>query len=163
MTRRYGRLGESFRRGERDGGPANAAFLHVVTWLTFVEQQPDMAAEGKSLLYQHGVGLAFLATTDKTDALAFIRCVRSLRTMDCLHSSFLRQSRSTSNKGARTRCTPFRARRTKTRSMTGHAELVTDSAPRCARSTVRHRTIAAESRHRHRKICCSSSISTPAS
>jgi hypothetical protein len=34
----------------------------VVTWLAFTQQQPDMAAQGKSLLYQHGVGLAFLAT-----------------------------------------------------------------------------------------------------
>jgi hypothetical protein len=34
----------------------------VVSWLTFVQQEPDMAAAGRSLLYQHGVGLAFLAT-----------------------------------------------------------------------------------------------------
>src|SRR3954447_11400647 len=34
----------------------------MVSWLAFTQQEPDMAAEGKSLLYQHGVGLAFLAT-----------------------------------------------------------------------------------------------------
>jgi hypothetical protein len=34
----------------------------MVSWLSFSEQEPDMAAQGKSLLYQHGVGLAFLAT-----------------------------------------------------------------------------------------------------
>jgi hypothetical protein len=34
----------------------------MVSWLGFTEQQPDLAAQGKSLLYQHGVGLAFLAT-----------------------------------------------------------------------------------------------------
>jgi hypothetical protein len=34
----------------------------VVSWLAFSQQEPDMAAQGKSLLYQHGVGLAFLAT-----------------------------------------------------------------------------------------------------
>jgi len=34
----------------------------VVSWLAFKQQEPEMAAQGKSLLYQHGVGLAFLAT-----------------------------------------------------------------------------------------------------
>jgi hypothetical protein len=30
--------------------------------MAFTEQAPDMAAQGRSLLYQHGVGLGFLAT-----------------------------------------------------------------------------------------------------
>jgi hypothetical protein len=34
----------------------------VVSWHAFAQQEPEMAASGKSLLYQHGVGLAFLAT-----------------------------------------------------------------------------------------------------
>ena len=34
----------------------------MVSWRDFNRQQPDLAAQGKSLLYQHGVGLAFLAT-----------------------------------------------------------------------------------------------------
>jgi len=34
----------------------------MATWAAFVEREPGMAAQGQSLLYQHGVGLAFLAT-----------------------------------------------------------------------------------------------------
>jgi hypothetical protein len=34
----------------------------MVSWLAFTQQEPQMSATGKSLLYQHGVGLAFLAT-----------------------------------------------------------------------------------------------------
>jgi hypothetical protein len=34
----------------------------VVSWPAFTDQEPETAAAGKSLLYQHGVGLAFLAT-----------------------------------------------------------------------------------------------------
>jgi Pyridoxamine 5'-phosphate oxidase len=34
----------------------------MVTWLAFSQLQPGAAGEGRSLLYQHGVGLAFLAT-----------------------------------------------------------------------------------------------------
>jgi hypothetical protein len=37
--------------------------VRVVSWLAFKQQEPEMAAQGKSLLYQHGVGLGFLATT----------------------------------------------------------------------------------------------------
>ena len=32
------------------------------TWGEFSRQRPDLAANGRALLYQHGVGLAFLAT-----------------------------------------------------------------------------------------------------
>jgi hypothetical protein len=34
----------------------------MVTWSEFARQRPDLVAAGRSLLYQHGVGLAFLAT-----------------------------------------------------------------------------------------------------
>jgi hypothetical protein len=34
----------------------------VVSWLALAQREPDMAAQGKALLYQHGVSLAFLAT-----------------------------------------------------------------------------------------------------
>jgi hypothetical protein len=34
----------------------------VVTWIAFTQAQPDLAEAGKALLYQHGVGLAFIAT-----------------------------------------------------------------------------------------------------
>jgi len=34
----------------------------VATWREFCEQQPEMAEGGRQLLYQFGVGLAFLAT-----------------------------------------------------------------------------------------------------
>jgi hypothetical protein len=34
----------------------------MVSWAEFAQQQPEMAEGGRSLLYQHGVGLAFLAT-----------------------------------------------------------------------------------------------------
>jgi hypothetical protein len=34
----------------------------MVSWREFARQVPDLADEGKALLYQHGVGLAFLAT-----------------------------------------------------------------------------------------------------
>jgi hypothetical protein len=34
----------------------------MVSWRNFNEQESDLAAQGQSLLYQHGVGLAFLAT-----------------------------------------------------------------------------------------------------
>ena len=34
----------------------------VVSWGVFTEQQPELASQGGSLLYQHGVGLGFLAT-----------------------------------------------------------------------------------------------------
>jgi hypothetical protein len=37
----------------------------VVTWLAFTQQEPEMAAQGRSLLYQHGVGLAYLATVGR--------------------------------------------------------------------------------------------------
>jgi hypothetical protein len=34
----------------------------MATWAEFARQRPDLAAGGRALLYQHGVGLAFLAT-----------------------------------------------------------------------------------------------------
>jgi hypothetical protein len=34
----------------------------MLSWTEFAEQQPEMAAVGRTILYQHGVGLAFLAT-----------------------------------------------------------------------------------------------------
>ena len=34
----------------------------MVSWAAFMRQEPDLAAQGRSLLYQHGVGLGFLAT-----------------------------------------------------------------------------------------------------
>jgi hypothetical protein len=34
----------------------------VVTWSELAKRRPDLAAAGRSLLYQYGVGLAFLAT-----------------------------------------------------------------------------------------------------
>ena len=34
----------------------------VVSWGVFTEQQPELASQGRSLLYQHDVGLGFLAT-----------------------------------------------------------------------------------------------------
>ena len=37
----------------------------MATWGEFARQRPDLAAGGRALLYQHGVGLAFLATIRK--------------------------------------------------------------------------------------------------
>jgi hypothetical protein len=37
----------------------------VATWLDLVADRPDVAEGGKALLYQHGVGLAFLATVGR--------------------------------------------------------------------------------------------------
>jgi len=37
----------------------------MVTWGEFAVRRPDLAAAGRALLYQHGVGLAFLATIRK--------------------------------------------------------------------------------------------------
>src|SRR5206468_8479357 len=37
----------------------------MATWGEFAQQRPDLAAGGRALLYQHGVGLAFLATINK--------------------------------------------------------------------------------------------------
>ena len=34
----------------------------MITWRDFARQRPDLASAGKALLYQHNVGLAFLAT-----------------------------------------------------------------------------------------------------
>lgn len=34
----------------------------VLTWVAFTQERPDLAEAGHALLYQHGVGLAFLAT-----------------------------------------------------------------------------------------------------
>jgi hypothetical protein len=38
----------------------------MATWRDLTELRPDLASEGGDLLYQHGVGLAFLATV-RTD------------------------------------------------------------------------------------------------
>jgi len=35
----------------------------VSSWGEFADQRPDVAVPGRALLYQHGVGLGFLATT----------------------------------------------------------------------------------------------------
>ncbi len=40
----------------------------MMTWAAFAEQRPDLAEAGKGLLYQFGVGLAFLATTRRDGA-----------------------------------------------------------------------------------------------
>ncbi len=37
----------------------------MLTWQEFAEVRPDLAAIGRRLLYQYGVGLAFLATVRK--------------------------------------------------------------------------------------------------
>lgn len=37
----------------------------MITWEAFGTRRPDLAATGRSILYQHGVGLAFLATIRK--------------------------------------------------------------------------------------------------
>ena len=34
----------------------------MLTWSSFTEEQPELAAAGRALMYQHGVGLAFLST-----------------------------------------------------------------------------------------------------
>jgi hypothetical protein len=36
--------------------------LDVISWMDFKAQQPDLARQGAGLLYQYGVGLAFLGT-----------------------------------------------------------------------------------------------------
>jgi hypothetical protein len=37
----------------------------MITWTQFAQQQPALAAVGRAHLYQHGVGLGFLATVRK--------------------------------------------------------------------------------------------------
>lgn len=44
------------------GVPERAICAAVESWPAFAQLEPDTAAWGNSLLYQHGVGLAFLAT-----------------------------------------------------------------------------------------------------
>jgi len=39
-----------------------ASVPEVATWRDVVDQRPDLAQAGTALLYQHGVGLAFMAT-----------------------------------------------------------------------------------------------------
>jgi hypothetical protein len=34
----------------------------MITWTEFEKREPDLAAAGRELLYQHGLGLGFLAT-----------------------------------------------------------------------------------------------------
>ena len=38
----------------------------MVSWGQFCQAAPDLSAAGRALLYQYGVGLAFLATVDAT-------------------------------------------------------------------------------------------------
>jgi hypothetical protein len=40
----------------------------MVSWKAFATTRPDLAEAGRALLYQYGVGLAFLATTDRNGA-----------------------------------------------------------------------------------------------
>jgi hypothetical protein len=40
----------------------NSQGWHVLNWLEFADERPDLAAAGQDLLYQFGVGLGFLAT-----------------------------------------------------------------------------------------------------
>ena len=40
----------------------------MVTWHEFAAAEPELAAAGRSLLFQFGVGLAFLATVRKDGA-----------------------------------------------------------------------------------------------
>lgn len=40
----------------------------MVTWHEFVVAEPELAEAGRSLLFQFGVGLAFLATVRKDGA-----------------------------------------------------------------------------------------------
>jgi hypothetical protein len=40
----------------------------MVSWEAFATARPDLADAGRALLYQHGVGLAFLATTARDGA-----------------------------------------------------------------------------------------------
>jgi hypothetical protein len=37
----------------------------VLTWSAFARARPDLADAGRALLYQYGVGLAFIATVDR--------------------------------------------------------------------------------------------------
>jgi hypothetical protein len=39
-----------------------ASVPEMATWRDLVDERPDLAEAGRALLYQHGVGLAFLAT-----------------------------------------------------------------------------------------------------
>ena len=39
-----------------------------IGWNAFATQRPDLAEAGRELFYQYGVGLAFLATVDRTGA-----------------------------------------------------------------------------------------------
>jgi hypothetical protein len=40
----------------------------MITWRAFADERPDLAEAGTGLLYQFGVGLAFLATTRRDGA-----------------------------------------------------------------------------------------------
>jgi len=42
-----------------------AGLSPVATWRAFETERPDLADAGRALLYQHGVGLAFLATVSR--------------------------------------------------------------------------------------------------
>jgi hypothetical protein len=56
----------------------------MVTWHEFVVAEPELAEAGRSLLFQFGVGLAFLATVRKDGAPRLHPRAPSCRTTACL-------------------------------------------------------------------------------
>jgi hypothetical protein len=54
--------GRLARAGRLSQGRATIAGMAVVTWGEFAAERPDVAGPGRDLLYQFGVGLAFLST-----------------------------------------------------------------------------------------------------
>ena len=57
----------------------------MLTWREFAAQQPDLAEAGRGLLYQFGVGLAFLATT-RADGAPRVHPMCPLVTEDGLYA-----------------------------------------------------------------------------
>lgn len=53
----------------------------MVTWKELAAAEPELAEVGRALLFQHGVGLAFLATVARDGAPRLRPCVRSSRTI----------------------------------------------------------------------------------
>jgi len=80
----------------------------MATWNEFETDAPDIAAAGRQLLYQFGVGLAFLATLRKDGAPRLHRFAPPSSTATSTRSSVQRPSAPTFAVTDATRCIPFR-------------------------------------------------------
>ena len=57
----------------------------MIAWGAFADEEPELAASGRELLYQFGVGLAFLATT-RADGAPRVHPMCPVQTDDALYA-----------------------------------------------------------------------------